>query len=326
MKWGGAARGRFRVSARDRAQARERQRLRTREDRQYETAKLLIADFNRHGYPRGEVNDDLEAHGLIDELEKNYGFERAGAHVFRPTSEIYEQSAIDAMYKFVLHYEAEHNMTQPSSERPPSEAVVQQQQQAEFLKYWLEGLQYVTSSVVAAMSAGAMSTFTDDPKKITGAAGAGAAFEGAVGAAAPAVGGRGSYKPEVGPRDRPKAVGAWRYTGKQPMKTAGDASKVGAAPVRDPIPPPVHSVEGGGQKSPAKEGHLSVVEPDNTLRPVPPKKPTQPPPGPGSVPRAGAGAKAANENVPSRRRCTGNKRWQRGAEARRRREHRRRWR
>jgi hypothetical protein len=33
--------------------------------------------------------------------------------------------------------------------------------------------------------------------------------------------GRGDYSPEVvGPRDRPTAVGAWRYTGKQPIKTA----------------------------------------------------------------------------------------------------------
>lgn len=298
QKWGGAGRGRFRPSARDRAQVQERQRPRTREDRQYETAKLLIPDYNRHGHTRGDINRDLEAYGLMDELEKNYGFEKVGRWSFTD-SEVYEQRAIDAMYKFVLHYEAEHNMTQPSSAGPPSEAVVQQQQQAEFLKYWLEGLQYVTSSVVAAMSAGAMSTFTDDPKKITGAAGAGAAFEGAVGAAAPAVAGRGSYKPDVvGPRDRPEAVGAWRYTGKQPMKEVGDPSKVGAPPVRDPIPPPVQSVQGGGQTTPPKQGHLSVVDPGNTLRPVPPKKPTPPPPGPGNgPPPAGAGAKAANENV-----------------------------
>lgn len=298
QKWGGASRGRFRLSARDRAQVQERQRPRTREDRQYETAKVLISEYNHHGHTRGDVNRDLDSSGLMDELEKNYGFEKAGAHVFRPTSEVYEQSAIDALYKFVLHYEAEHNMTKGTSAGLPSEAVVEQEKQAEFVKAWLEGLQYVTSSVVAAMSAGAASKFTDDPKKITAAAGAGAAFEGAVGAVAPALGGRGSYKPEVvGLKDRPAAAGDWRYTGKQPVKAAADPAKTAAPPVRDPIRPPVESVEGGGQATPRREGHLSVVDPDNTLRPVPPKKPTpQLPSGPGQPP-AGAAAKVANENV-----------------------------
>lgn len=297
QKWGGAERGRFRLSARDRAQERQRQRPRTRMDRLYETAKLLISDYNRHGHTRGQVNDDLDSSGLMNELEKNYGFERASPHgLFSPRSDVYEQQAIDALYKFVLHYEAEHDMTQPTSEGPPSEAVVQQEQQAEFVKYWLEGLQYVTSSVVAAMSAGAASKFTDDPKKIAGAAGLGAAFEGVVGATAPALAGRGSYKPDVvGPKDRPRAVGEWRYSGKQPLKTVQDAAKTGAPPVRDPIPPPVTSMQGGGQKTQAKQGHLSVVDPDNTLRPVPPKTP---PAGPGKgPPPAGAGAKAANDNV-----------------------------
>lgn len=60
-----------------------------------------------------------------------------------------------------------------------------------------EGMPYVTSSILAGVSAWVASKITDDPKKITGAAGAGASVSGAFGAWRYAKKQQGSYSPTV---------------------------------------------------------------------------------------------------------------------------------
>ena len=194
----------------------------SREERQYQEAQWLVIDMNRHGYGRGQVNDALESAGLLDDLE-SHGFEKVGAYSFTP-SETYEKRAVDALNQYIDRYRNAHNIKVPTSADVPAQG-----EDIEFYRAWLEGLSYVTSSLGAAVAAGIASRFTDDPEKITAAAGLGAAFESAAGAIGAMAGGRGSYSPEVvGPRDRPGAVGAWRYTGKQPIKTPVDPAKVGA--------------------------------------------------------------------------------------------------
>ncbi len=203
------------------------------EERKYEWAQSLVIDMNRHGFSRGQVNDALESAGLLDDLE-SHGFEKAAAHSFTP-GVTYQERAVDALNQYIDRYRNAHNI-----KVGPSIDVPAQGEDIEFYRAWLEGLSYITSSLGAAVAAGVASKFTGDPKKITAAAGLGAAVEGAVGAIGYMVGGRGSYSPEVvGPRDRPSAVGAWRYTGKQPIKAAPDPAKVGTPPAKEPVPSPV---------------------------------------------------------------------------------------
>jgi hypothetical protein len=201
----------------------------SREERQYQEAQWLVIDMNRRGYGRGNVNDALESAGLLDDLE-SHGFEKVAAYSFTP-SVTYQKRAVDALNQYIDRYRNAHNIKVQTSIDVPAQA-----EDIEFYRAWLEGLSYITSSFGAAAAAHVASIFTDDPEKITAAAGLGAAFEGAIGAMA---GGRGSYSPEVvGPRGRPGAIGAWRYTGEQPIKTAVDPAKVGAPPTPGLTPPP----------------------------------------------------------------------------------------
>ena len=204
----------------------------SREERKYEDANYIVRDMNRHGYLRSEVNSALESAGLMDDLV-SHGFEQHGRWSSK-NSEEYKNEAIVALNSYIDRYDAEHG-----NKRHTSASVPSQGEDIEFYKAWLEGLGYVTSSFTGALFAGTASTFTSDPKKIAAAAGLGAAFEGVVGAVGGALGGRGSYQPEVvRSEDRPAAVGAWRYTGKQPVETVTDPAKVAAPPAPDRVPTP----------------------------------------------------------------------------------------
>jgi len=202
------------------------QKPKSREEQKYEYAQYLVRDMNRHGYRRRKVNDELESSGLMDDLV-SHGFEKHD-NVSTKNHDEYKNEAIVALNDYIDRDDAEHGIKRQTSANVPTQG-----EDVEFYRAWLEGLGYVTSSFFAAAFANTASKFTSDPKKITGAAGVGAAFEGAVLSMAGALGGGGSYRPEVvGPRDRPAAVAPWRYAGKQPIKPAADI------PVAKPTPPP----------------------------------------------------------------------------------------
>jgi hypothetical protein len=238
----------------------------SREERKYEDAKVLVRNMNRHGYTRGQVNEALESYDLLDDLVK-HGFEKYGRWSFKHHVE-YKYEAIAALNNYIDRYDAAHgNKPHPSIGEPP------EGENVEFYRAWLEGLGYVTRSFFAAAAANTASKFTNDPKKITAAAGAGAAFEGAVSSVAGAFGAGGTYRPDVvGPRDRPLAVGPWRYTGKQPYKPSLPASssteipriprpidvtKSSQFPTSEPIklpePPPPRSRVKSSAKAPAQQ-------------------------------------------------------------------------
>lgn len=189
-----------------------RQKPKSREEKKYEYAQYLVKDMNRHGYGRGKVNHELEsvyAYGLMDDLV-SHGFEKYRSFSFHPAEE-YKYEAIAALNDYIDRYDAAHGIKHQTSANVPTQGEV------EFYRAWLEGAGYVMSSFFAALAANTARKFTSDPKKITAAAGVGQAFEGVIFSVAGAF--VGSYRPEVvGPRDRPAAVGPWRYTVKQPIK------------------------------------------------------------------------------------------------------------
>lgn len=230
QKWGKASIYLQRYAAAARAAPQPQPKPKSREERQYEDAQYMVIDMNRHGHTRSEVNDALESAGLMEDLE-NHGFERAGRWSFR-NSEAYEQSAIRALNDFIGRYQVAHNINVPTTASVPTP------DPAEYYRAWLEGLEYVTSSFVAAEFAEFASKFTDDPRKITAAAGLGAAFEGAAGAYFTAVGNRGSYAPDVENKPLSVQVQELRYGGAQPIKPAIDPARVADPPPRDPLPKP----------------------------------------------------------------------------------------
>jgi hypothetical protein len=139
-------------------------------------------------YRRVDINDALESAGLMDDLV-SHGFEKVGRLSVTNSELVYKPRAIDALNRFIARYQAAHGIVIPTSIGLPTQG-----EDVEFYRVWLEGLSYVTSSFLGALSAGAASKFTDDPKVITAAAGLGAAVEGAIGAFAGAVGGRGTFR------------------------------------------------------------------------------------------------------------------------------------
>lgn len=103
------------------------------------------------------------------------------------------------------------------------DARVQKLQQEAHVKAWLEGLPHATGSVLGGASAWVASKFTDDPKKISAAAGFGTALSGVLGARARARAQQGSYVPEA---EAPySAPGAARYTGPAPTKPVDVVAK-----------------------------------------------------------------------------------------------------
>jgi len=199
----------------------------SREERQYEDAQYLVIDMNRHGYRRGEVNDALESAGLMEDLEA-HGFERVSSHSFKD-HEVYAREAIDALNGFIGRYQTAHNIILPTTASVPTP------DPAEYYRVWLEGLNYITSSFVGAEFAELASKFTDDPRKITAAAGLGAAVEGAAGSFAMQPG---SYSPEVENKPSSVVLQELRYSGTQPIKSPVDPTKVAPPPLAERIPPP----------------------------------------------------------------------------------------
>ena len=241
------------------------QRPKSREEQRYEQAQFLVRDFNRHGYTRGDVNRALESAGLLDDL-KSHGFKPADTYSTENSILSYQPRVIEALMKYIDRYKVAHNIKTPTSANVPTQG-----EDVEFYRAWLEGLSYIRSSLLAAEAAELASKFTSDPKKITAAAGAGAAVEGIAGAFA----GTGRYSPKVvGPRDRPAAVGAWRYTGEQPIKPAApNVTKPPPAPApKESLPPekPALSFPRGTD--------VTKVEPPIAEPPAKAtRKPTQPP-------------------------------------------------
>jgi hypothetical protein len=201
------------------------------EERRYQNARFLMRDFNRHGYNREYVNEQIESLGLMDDL-KEHGFAYSGRWGWTEGAH-YTQLAADALYGWCWRYEISHGI---HGERAAFASVPSQGEDIEYYRAWLEGLGYITNSVTAAVFAGAAMKFTDDPRKITAAAGLGEAFEGAAGAAAMRVAGKGSYAPDV--ENKPGSAYGPKAWGQPIDPVKADSGPFADAPARDRIPTP----------------------------------------------------------------------------------------
>jgi hypothetical protein len=257
----------------------------SREQQRYEYVKYLVRDMNRHGYLRSKVNSEIEDNGLMDDLV-SHGFEKHGRWS-NEKSEVYKFEAIVALNNWLDRYDAAHGNRRQTGANVPTEP----DEDIEYYRAWLEGLGYVTSSFFAAAFASTASQFTNDPRKIAGAAGVGAAFEGVVFSVAGAYGG--SYRPVV--ENKPASVEYPRYSGKQPIKPVADPAKVGAPPAPDRIPPP----------DPVVKDPTPVAK--QAAKPTPPPGPSPPAKDPlppttkttGKIPDAGVGAAPKETDPPA---------------------------
>jgi hypothetical protein len=247
-----------------------RQKPKSREEEKYEYAQYLVRDMNRHGYTRGKVNNELESAGLMDELV-NHGFEKHSRWSFKDHEE-YKYEAIRALNAYVDRYDAAHGRERQTSASAPTHG-----EDVEFYKAWLEGLEYVASSFFGAAFAATASKFTSDPKKITAAAGMGAAVEGVVSSAGGTVEAR-STMPHSAPVRREDPIAEVRQGGRGSPEPGPRESTVKTEPTKpsqpSPPPPPLK-----GLPLPLPPPPPSLTSSEATPMPEPVQKPL-PTPGP----------------------------------------------
>ena len=144
--------------------------------------------------------DEKDIPGIIDTL-KHYGYE------YSWLSTTNTKDAIAAIGRYEKEWLNKNDVSVAQSlgysnhlqiRETDVEALNKQRREEIDLATRVEGYSYVNSSpLVAGASAEFVSLFTDNPKTITGAAGAGASLSGAAGAWAHTKGQQGSYSPQV---------------------------------------------------------------------------------------------------------------------------------
>lgn len=179
-------------------------------DARHERLNWLASELHLHGRTKGDITTFLKHFG-DDKVLKEYGYSEPGFFTRRST---FQQRTRNAILKYLYEWDQNHDKG-GSSMGPVSAGQDAEIKRVEFIKAWEEGLAYVTMSVVAGGFAEAARLFTDDPKKITAAAGLGLAASGVAGAGASAKGNKGSYTPD--------AVKSRVLSGRSPRAIAAEA-------------------------------------------------------------------------------------------------------
>ena len=172
-------------------------------------ARQILID---HGFTIRRLRSWFDDQGQLDILKK-YGYEEPGysdalnADVRQVLNQDRMIAAIDRYnteWKSIHHAGGQHMKALTDDDVA---ALAKAQAKREAVDAWVEGANYVTSSLAAAATAYVASKFTDDPKKVTAAAGAAYALAGATGSVAYAKSQAGTYVPEVVNKPPPKPPG-----------------------------------------------------------------------------------------------------------------------
>lgn len=174
----------------------EEQEAERREAERHDNAVLLLTRLKEHPAEKKVILDLLAYSGLL-QVVRHFGC----APPTRSTKTLaYLECVKDALFRYDVEWRKTHlisDVTMGPLTNRTVEAIQKQAKREEFEFWWNEGYSSVRGSASGAVAAGVWSQFTDDPRKIAGAAGATHSLSVAGGAVALGIGNQGSYVPEV---------------------------------------------------------------------------------------------------------------------------------
>lgn len=161
-------------------------------DDRHDRLLRLTQELGEHGARRNAITDFLGDFG-DDKVLAHYGYTAPGT--FEKGVD-FKARVRQAILGYHLAWQAQHGGNGASLGPVSAEQDAAALRQA-YEAVWLEGQSYVRGSFLAGVAAEIAKTFTDDPAKITGAAGSGAAAGDVWGAVVGARANKGSYSPRV---------------------------------------------------------------------------------------------------------------------------------